>query len=292
MPIDGHSRMTDQSRWTNCGLRALKVLLVVAIVTNVSVSAALAQAPTFVGNHSEIAAIRRALPTEVCPEANPSYIFQTGRYAITEGSCGNPEMHAALVKSGSRWRRSPRCHFGGGVVPNDILRRNLIACGFPTTVADKLVNLRGHNSDETNSPSTGAQQPVTVGRLANVVNGVVLVASRFLGARYATVTEASAARYEVLYGYTEGCDGGNACAAGFISGQRGSDAGTGRPVLLSDGIPARWTEASCSGAHCDNAKLAFVRNGMLYTIGVKGGRLSDALDVASHLVAIHGTSRK
>jgi hypothetical protein len=118
-------------------------LFAVAVAAALSSSPAMsAEHSSFVGGPAEIAVIRRALPTEICAQAVPSYIFQSGRFAITEGSCGNPEMHGALVKKGSRWRLNPRCRFGGGVVPNDVLRTNLVACGFPVAVANKLVSLR------------------------------------------------------------------------------------------------------------------------------------------------------
>jgi hypothetical protein len=122
---------------------SIRSVLVVIVATSIGVAGAQAAEHTsFVGNREEIAAIRRSLPAEICAKAIPSYIFQSGKYAITEGSCGDPEMHGALVKAASGWRLNRRCRFGGGVIPNDVLQRNLIACGFPADVATKLVKLR------------------------------------------------------------------------------------------------------------------------------------------------------
>ena len=118
------------------------VLVLYAGVAFGSSLAISAEHRSFVGNLAEIAAIRRILPTEVCAQAEPAYIDQAGRYAITEGSWGEAEMHAALVKTASTWRVNRSCRWGGGMISNDVLNSNLVAYGFPNSVASKLVKLR------------------------------------------------------------------------------------------------------------------------------------------------------
>jgi hypothetical protein len=97
----------------------------------------------------ELSAAREAhasLATTVCSEAYATYVAASNNYALAEGSCGNPEMHAVLERtSGGRWTRSTRCHMGGGgVIPDEVVLRNLssAACGVPLKIAYRLVALR------------------------------------------------------------------------------------------------------------------------------------------------------
>lgn len=87
--------------------------------------------------------------TDLGGQAEASDLIQIGRYAIVEGSCGNPELHLVLKKTRGVWQRPPNCGFGGGVVPNFGpfgLRSELIQdCAFPLTVVKKIIAIRSRD---------------------------------------------------------------------------------------------------------------------------------------------------
>lgn len=80
------------------------------------------------------------------------------------------------------------------------------------------------------------------------------------------------------------CHGSTACAFATVAGERGHLDKTGRrSVVLKNGTTAWFEEHRC-GANCaGSATLVFERAGMLYTISVKAGTLSDTVTLANGL---------
>lgn len=88
---------------------------------------------------------------------------------------------------------------------------------------------------------------------------------------FALVERADSAGYTLMIALARGCDGGNWCRYGNVSGERITGAQTrpaGTPVPLADGVTGHFVDATC-GAVCSDSELWWDEGGVRYAVGVK-----------------------
>lgn len=108
------------------------------------------------GQPHQISAIRSRL-TAICTDgkhlaglgpAQAIELIQVGNFAIVEGSCGNPELHAILRNLAGTWNLAagPACRIAGGVTPNygryGLYDTLLNKCAFPLAVVKQIIAIR------------------------------------------------------------------------------------------------------------------------------------------------------
>ena len=103
---------------------------------------------------------------------------------------------------------------------------------------------------------------------------------------YATVDDQGLYSYLINIGFTPDCHGGGACRFGEVTGGPEVDTPTifdyprGRHVQLRGGALALYYPYTC-GASCGDSVLVFQREGVVYTVSLKAGALSDVLSMAN-----------
>lgn len=105
---------------------------------------------------------------------------------------------------------------------------------------------------------------------------------------YAVLESANPENYQIILGYTEDCNGGNACRLGTTSAETvtsETEPLVGEQVTLVNGISGYFVEADCSGANCSDATLSWEQNGDRYTVGIKAGKQETLVKMANSAIA-------
>lgn len=105
---------------------------------------------------------------------------------------------------------------------------------------------------------------------------------------YAVLESVNPESYQIILGYTEDCNGGNACRLGTTSAQTvtpETDPLAGEQVSLVNGISGYFVEADCSGANCSDATLSWEQDGDRYTVGIKAGQKETLVKMANSAIA-------
>jgi len=102
---------------------------------------------------------------------------------------------------------------------------------------------------------------------------------------YATLQSVSDKHYEIVLGFTENCDGGNACRWGTIRGERSKpkELSKGISVQLANKTTGYFIEATC-GAVCSDSILSWSQNGQYYTVGIKAAKVDMLIKVANSAI--------
>lgn len=102
---------------------------------------------------------------------------------------------------------------------------------------------------------------------------------------YATLQSVSDKHYEIVLGFTEDCDGGNACRWGIVRGERNKpkEFSKGISVQLANKTTGYFIEATC-GAVCSDSTLSWSQNGQYYTVGIKAAKVEMLVKVANSAI--------
>lgn len=109
---------------------------------------------------------------------------------------------------------------------------------------------------------------------------------------YATIINATVSEYSVVLGFSEGCEGGNACRWGTASGKRvrRRPQMSGKRVVLSKGITGYYVESVC-GAVCSDSTVTWYLNRCKYSVGIKAARQDVVVRVANSAIERADSSR-
>jgi len=107
----------------------------------------------------------------------------------------------------------------------------------------------------------------------------------YYGKAFLTISHPAPGATSITIGAVPNCDG-TACSFATVDEGPGTLEKSGRhAVKLKDGTTA-WYERHACGANCAGSEtLVFRRSGLLITIGVKGGGVTDILRIANGLKA-------
>jgi hypothetical protein len=100
---------------------------------------------------------------------------------------------------------------------------------------------------------------------------------------FAILQSAKDTDYEIELGWTEDCNGGNACHYGTIRGSTAlltEDEGNKVPVGLVGGIKGHFIDFTC-GAHCDDSSVGWTEGGYHYSISLKAEKMATLIKVAN-----------
>ena len=102
---------------------------------------------------------------------------------------------------------------------------------------------------------------------------------------YASITEVEMYRYQVVLGFSEGCEGGNACRWGTVLGEKAKTKQMvkGRKVNLINGILGYYEKSIC-GANCSDTKITWFANGNKYVVGIKSANLKKVIKMANSAI--------
>ena len=102
---------------------------------------------------------------------------------------------------------------------------------------------------------------------------------------YANVITATKTEYEIIIGFVEDCEGGNACRWGSAYGgkvefkpEKGDVT-----VKLAGNIKGFFRDATC-GANCSDSKIFWMQNGYLYAVGIKAAKLKALIKAANSAI--------
>lgn len=103
---------------------------------------------------------------------------------------------------------------------------------------------------------------------------------------YAVIQIAEKDRYEILLGFTDDCEGGNACRWGSVTGSEGeTQFNSGYKIVkLKNNIKGYFKDTTC-GAVCSDSKLYWVQNTFTYSVGIKAAKTSTLIKVANSAIA-------
>jgi hypothetical protein len=106
---------------------------------------------------------------------------------------------------------------------------------------------------------------------------------------FVNLLSASDTGYEIVWGWVEGCEGGNACLYGSLHGSAqplglvDENEQKGVPVRLKGNIEGRFFEAVCN-AHCSESYIEWKEDNFYYAIGMEAEKKEILLRVANSAI--------
>lgn len=103
---------------------------------------------------------------------------------------------------------------------------------------------------------------------------------------HAVLEKASAKKYSIILGYTAFCSGASSCRYGSLKGELVGKVAPklkGQKIALAKGLEGYFVDGPCKG-ECQDSTLSWKQGAVLYTAGIKGGRLQDLTRLVNSMI--------